>query len=478
MTADDYKKKTITAFFDATEPVKAAYQRPSMSYLAVRHDGNLVLMQGMIHLGAGPSKPSPDRFQSSNVEVAYFTLADVKLDAQSAIDQLLSGALTVPGGKLLFPPGQNGQHGVHYMPFHPAGLQSRNRIGVLRLSGADQQQFLAQPQLDWELKASQTPYDGLLELMTEFRLGILGGTQNTVDIVANTVTNVQYDSPVVGTRASVNVHLALELEPSKLSVGYRTLIQGKAVARGTVPGSKMKWEKQERYYVGVAEIEIPTAAHLHCIATYDGQAQHFGWIADKTTVQNPLRSAFEAFDPQLETLKDIIAKAQGRGVQARDLEAAVSWLLGMLGFNVLYLGSTKRTEEAADLVASPPSGHFVVVECTTGLLKADNKLARLHERAQAVRRSLDAAGNHNRRVLPAIVTTKTRADIEAELAQAESLGILVVTKEDLDRSLDQTLVYPNADALFERAMRGVEEAKAQREAQPSLPLSAPAATEQ
>ena len=83
---------------------------------------------------------------------------------------------------------------------------------------------------------------------------------------------------------------------------------------------------------------------------------------------------------RLENLRAIIANAQGRGEEARDMESVVAWLLWMLGFSVAHL-NTRRTRDAADLLVTSPAGHFAVVECTTGLLKAENKLSLLHERA-------------------------------------------------------------------------------------------------
>jgi hypothetical protein len=97
-------------------------------------------------------------------------------------------------------------------------------------------------------------------------------------------------------------------------------------------------------------------------------------MSDPDRVQNPRRAVYEAFDPKLENLKNILSNAQGRGEEARDLESAIAWLLWMLGFSVAHL-NTRKMREAPDLIAATPQGHFLIVECTTGLLKAENKLS-------------------------------------------------------------------------------------------------------
>jgi hypothetical protein len=81
------------------------------------------------------------------------------------------------------------------------------------------------------------------------------------------------------------------------------------------------------------------------------------------------------------------------------MESVVAWLLWMLGFSVAHL-NTRRTRDAADLLVTSPAGHFAVVECTTGLLKAENKLSLLHERAEAVRRSLAVSNRSHLHLLP------------------------------------------------------------------------------
>jgi hypothetical protein len=131
-------------------------------------------------------------------------------------------------------------------------------------------------------------------------------------------------------------------------------------------------------------------------------AQQFGWYP--STTQNARRAAYEAFDPSLQTLRSIIPGGPIRGRDARELESAVAWILWMLGFSVVHLGSTTRMQDAADLLATTPSGHIAVIECTTGLLKAENKLALLHDRSHAVRRALDASGARHLRLLTVMVS--------------------------------------------------------------------------
>jgi hypothetical protein len=119
-----------------------------------------------------------------------------------------------------------------------------------------------------------------------------------------------------------------------------------------------------------------------------------------------------------------------------------------------------------------PQGHFAIVECTTGLLKAENKLALLHDRAEAARRNLAAANSAHLRLLPVMVTSKTRAEITPDIETAERLGVLVMTRENLDNAINQrTMVFPNADQVYAEAEQIVRDALAKYQPQQPTPPS-------
>ena len=331
----------------------------------------------------------------------------------------------------------------------------------------NQSATLQQPALDWEVKAATPPYDSLNELVLEYGIGpsSMGNTTH-IEIVAFNVAAIDAaKSGVSGEDAAVHVLLAQGLTPDKVSVGYRVYKPGAPTARGVLSGSSFNWSEEESHQHGVASIRVPTAAVLNCTASYDGIAQGHWWLFDPSRSQSPRRAVHEAFDPGLETIKDIIGKALRKGQEARDLEAAIAWLLWMLGFSVAQLGGTPRTQDAADLVATTPNGHFAVIECTTGLLKADNKLPLLHDRAQAVRRALESSAHNQFRVLPVIVTTKSREEIRPDLEQAERLGVLVLSRENLEQLLDLTLRVPMPDQIYDEALQTVQTAQSKYEFQ-------------
>ena len=454
MAIPERSQKAVDDFFGAIEPFAGAYGNSSFSYVAVRNGAQFTLVQGALFLVAPPAFAFSS-LVSHGVRAGHYSLTALSTSTRGFVDLLLEGKIQTPDGDIEFPASHTGEYLAGYLPFHPAGLQNQNRLDVLKISGAEQTRHIRQPHLDWELKAAATPYDGIQELMNEYRLGLLRGDTASIEIIASNVAAVDFSSPVVGKKANLRARLANGLTIQKFTLGYRVLCQGRVVERRRLKGDAFRWASSADAQEGSAEIDIPEGGLLHCFASYDGIAQHFGWLADQSTAQNARRAAYEAFDPRLETLKSIIPGGSARGRDARELEAAVAWILWMLGFSVMQLGTTTRMQDAADLLATTPSGHIAVIECTTGMLKAENKLALLHDRSQAVRRALDASGARHLRILTAMVTSQPRPDVEVDIEQAERLGILVLTREDLDRGIDRTLILQNPEQIFIEAEEAV-----------------------
>ncbi|OJU25317.1 MAG: hypothetical protein BGN91_13315 [Nitrobacter sp. 62-13] len=71
-----------------------------------------------------------------------------------------------------------------------------------------------------------------------------------------------------------------------------------------------------------------------------------------------------------------------------------------------------------------------------------------------------------------MVSTLTKDELQADLEQAERLGVGVLTREDLDDLIKGTIIARNADELFAAAERSIEEKRTKsNSSEPELPLS-------
>jgi hypothetical protein len=470
MAVTDNDRKNIDAFFAAISSRMSGY-RGAFHYVAVRDGDRFVILQARLYLNTGAVPPERRHIETANVRAGILPLAELGDSPQQIVDRLIGGPLRTPDGELYFLPRNDSHHGAAFMPYNPQDVQARERLHLLSLVGSDQNRLLTHD-IDWELRAAATPYDGLQELLIDHQLGTLRTDAAAVEVVAFNVAAVDFSSKVAGTKASPGVLLAHGLDRLKAALSYRVILRQRVMSRGLVRGGDMAWADGPISQRGSAELQIPDGAVVHCAAVYDGHAQHHGWIADPSTSQNPRRAVYEANDAGMNQLRDMLSRT-GRGRDARELETGVAWLLWMLGFNTLHLGGSPRMQDAADLIAVAPAGHFAVVECTTGTLKSDSKMTLVIARAAAVKQRLAASGNSHVRVLPVMVTSLTRDEVLADLEQAEKLGIAVVTKEDLDTAIERTLVFPEADRFFVEAEESVKRGTGALDPQGTLGLTRP-----
>lgn len=444
--------EAIEKFFRVTEAFEAA-MIPTVTYVSWARGGVRFVVKARLRLALQSADFEPRRFVGHDVVAENFRLADVGKTPREFIEDILLGRLTSPGGEIDFPAQHGGSFAAQFLPLHPDGLEQQSRTAVLQIRGDDQSFPLSHVPLDWDLKAASPPYDSLTELCQDFGLGALVDPACVFEAIASDVVAMDFACKVEGTSIELAVFAAPGLDTSQVSIGYRLYDKGQVVSRQAVPADQLVWSIGGKAQRGTVTIDVPPAAVLHCYARYREVTHHHRWFIDPTVSQNPRRATYERFDPDLELLREMCVPKDNR--YARELEAAVAWLLWMLGFGVLHLGATKRLQDGPDLVATTPAEHYVVVECTTGQIKGESKLERLVARAAAVRERLEKSNNRHLRVLPVMVTSMTQAEVAAGTQAAREHGVVVLAREDIFAALERTLVLPRPDELFAEAERGL-----------------------
>lgn len=466
---------SVQNFRRAIAPWESGYRENSFAYLATRSGTEFVLVQGILWLNPFQADIPLSHFQSENVRAGHFKLSDIGKTFSEVIEGLSKGALDTPHGSLMFPQAPP-CHRTSFTPLHPSALQSQSRRNVLKITGAEQLLAAGPSVLDWELRSSPVPFDSVQELLSEYRLGGMFTDFITVEVVASDVMGFDGDlCRITEDKAIIAIRLADTLDTSQVSVGYREIHPGE-VNRGSVAGSQFAWIQESGRQAGKVELLVKRAAILHCYAIYNGVAQTHWFITDPTTSQNSRRVVVETFDPGLAILNEFMARSRGKSYDARDLEVAIAWMFWMLGFGTIQLGSTARTQDFSDIVLVTPQGNLAIVECTTGLLKAENKLAKLVSRHATLRERLNQSNGGHLKLLPIMVSTLPRAELQADLEQAERLGVVVLAREQLDQIVPRTVMAHNADELFletEKRMQQTQEAfraKTGADQEPELPF--------
>lgn len=443
---DDIKySASAKAFLQGLSVKHPGYKTAELRYVASRRRSDFVILYARIVLDSIPSPSTLTSFASENIRAGCVALSALSCTPENILDRLVQG-VTMKFGRLLFEPSNLN---VRFQPLHPAGLQGQWRLSVLSLSGSPLRELIHQPMIDWELRAHRVPYIHIRDLLNDFKLGDFPGQHAYVEVVVNNLAAIG-NSHLKNGRAIISYNLPLGLDQQLASIGCRIITNDVVSRRVTATGADLAWRDDGPIQIGTIEIETAVDALVHCIAVYDGVAQHDLWLSDLDRSPNPRRTILQQYDAQVQSLTAFLSLSNVKNRQY-DFELGCAWLLWLLGFNACPLGFTKRIE-GPDLIATTPLGHIIVVECTTGLLKADNKLAKLHRRAVELRRALSVSHPHIK-VLPVIISALDKQSLGVEMNTAVEQGVIAVSQEDLLETLNRSTLRADPDQLY-REMEG------------------------
>ncbi|MGX5830074.1 hypothetical protein [Mesorhizobium sp. 43Arga] len=445
-------KTLLERFLAEADAFSEAHTSPSFHYIAYLEGDIWHLFRGRLFLASDPDAVLKPTFHSPRVRAGEFRLPNGREAVREVFEELCSGQISTPDGPLAVTHDETQRS--RFIPFHEEGIAAQNRLSVLIIEPNQMAMPFAFPDVDWEFRSATPPFDSLSELSMHFTMGFPQTRGVVFELIANAVAWVDYSSPISGRMATPTVGMRADLEPEHISLGIRIQSGGRVVERYAIPGTELSWSRDGGILRGLKEISIPEGALVQCIVRYRDRAVHFAWIRDPTLSQNIRRVVFETFDQKSAVMAELLFADPGKSKSMRssDFEQAVAWLLWYLGFSVAHLGTSPRMTDGPDVLAFTPQGRLAVIECTTGLLRAENKLANLVARVNRVKEALRSSIHVAVKPLPVIVTSRTREEIAAEVDAAEKLGVFVVAREELQEALNvRAQMQPDADGMFTEA---------------------------
>ena len=455
---NNHDRLEVDKFLSSISPWSSAYSEATFSYIAVKRNDLPTLLYGRLFLIPKLAIENlPQRFETKNILANTFLISDLGITFQEFIAQILdTKRVRLPDGELIFPITDDRSLSTYFNEFHMDGIVSGKRVSYLKLSGESRHTLLRQPEIDWELKGAITPFDSILDLMTEYSLlGCDTSDGANIEIISNTIVEININSKVVADTAEPAVILANSLDKNKCAIGYRVFFNGKIHARGSLGSNEIDWDASGDVQHGVGNLKIPVGASIHCVATYEGHAQHQYWIADLNNLPNSRRVLLEECDPNLSVFKDYLFNEKKPRKESRDFEIGVTLLMWILGYSASQPGASPRMSDSIDIIATTSKGNILLIECTTGLLKAENKLAKLIARTEMIKRRMQN-GHRHLIISPMIVTSMTREEVRSEVQGAQDLGIVVVTKDELMEMMNQTITVTDSDVHFNQLIRTIQ----------------------
>lgn len=451
---DSYQEQQFSHFESLLSLWKDAYQCAVISYVGLKTAQGSRLLFGRVLLEptrTGVSE-TPFRFETEHLIAARFLSGATPTDIQSFLVKARNGEIPSIDSETSVPIQPDGNLSTIFSPIHHPFVSEGPRLPSLRVSGASRHNLTVSVAdsrvLDWELKAAETPFDNLDELLAQCNLPtqMQMGDSTTLEIVAKSPVIISEASIITGSDAVIECRLATELDVAKLRLGYKVL-QKDSIARKSVDGSKLDWRQEGDIKVGTYRVTVGDASLLQAFVSYAGISHHQWWVTDPEERLNPRYAIHQVFDGDLDILSRMLLKPDSDKSQM--FETAMSTLLSLLGFSVSNYGRAPKLQDGPDIIAVAPSGNTAVVECTIGLLDRNDKLAKLVQRTMLIRKQLDQVGYGLLQLQAVIVTPLSREEVAANLETAGKHDIAVVCKEELEEMLKQISLPLNPDKRFQ-----------------------------
>lgn len=427
----------------------SAEHPPVFSYLAIEHEGALILIKGMLYLNmVKPNFAVPTCLKVDKIRVGYMLLDGEPSGLLDFCAQVLTGAFVIGTEHVSMVSATDMRlSAVVVNAVDDTLISNATRPAVSRLVGASHNQNLGSP-FAWSLRSGELPFDSLDDLVGAYSLGKISEL-STVEVVALQAVQMDGQSTINGDKATFVVKVWAGFDHTRVRIGYRIFPAGGVPTRGSFPATSIEWTPDAEGHLGRVTISVERGSVAHSYAIYDSRAQHQWWFWDPVRSQNPRRSIFQAYDDDLEKLKTWLSAA-GKN-KGRDFEVGMTTLGWLLGFNSLHLDGNSGISDAPDVVLSCDRG-VILVECTTGAFGTD-KVGKLLDRRRIVRRQLTESGQSHLAVECLVASSVLEQDAAIERKTTAEHGVGFVGRETINALLTRTLRIPDPNQLFEELVR-------------------------
>jgi len=442
----------IVRFFDSIRPWQHAYCYSNFSFVALRHEDELVIVAARLRLRAKEHQQElRPEFRSASIRAGEVPLTGSPEAIADWVTTAVSGHQLAVGGHVLtlLQDPATGYSAFHDHPDSTFQPWNPSYVDRLVVSGASRWNFLSPKELELEKELQPYGFRSIRDFMREYGFDLSASDMLSLEIVAEPVARFDAKSLLRGGKARAFMSLALPLSPEEFTlIAVDTETNG-GLFRRRLSSGEISWARSPSDWNGECTVDIPDKATITCRAVYGGSLHDETRLVDSDAFPNFRRTLVELADPGLQRLQGPLANPKSKQEQ-NDFEAGVCVLLYMLGFDSVRVGGVKKLSDAADIFSTTPSGETLVVECTTEVLDPRGKLNNLIERVDQARQKLcrGSGGLTPDRIVGVIVIPKMRSELSSDFKVAEKHGILVLCRTEIEEAIERTRLTPNADATL------------------------------
>lgn len=424
-----------------------------ISYLALKADGvkNIVLLRVILHAGLFPLPYVAFRHESDQLLCRTLNRPLPKDWLDTLITGARQGNIDLRPGIFRFPLKPPREVNYHFNRDSALEVDEyRMRVPGLEIYGSDLEDLtrgMDLRALDWEIRSGQRAFQGHRQLLNRlgFRRDLFGVSSPTVEIVVLPPGAIRPTSKMTKGHADVEARLSPRSKIHDFTLTYAS--KEESSAKQELAGSThSSWNKGKQFDKKIWKLPTGDHSQIDIFLNFRSQTIHHVTLRDDHKFLNPYLLAFECYDPDSKAVRQLIGDAKKDTI---GFEIGVSLLLGSLGFSVSTHGAVRKIQQGPDILAFVPGKKAVlVIECTIGILSANDKLSKLHERTVALRKQFSESAYSDYEVHPLIVSALPNERLTVDLVTAHEHGISVASKELLDAWLEQHNEFPDPKKLY------------------------------
>lgn len=345
-----------------------------------------------------------------------------------------------------------------YSPFGGKWRNENRHIPTLRMTGDspnyDNDLF---DKIKLELRSCEQPFNDINDLKEYLNIehDLLSSSMSSViEITLSSPLYILDSSNLINDSLSVHITADPKIDKDKIKITAK-IFQGSIIERKEICIDSIRWTKFKNLIKGTIDIDWNNIHAAECYLTYKNEFVDKRLLIDPNKTVNRRYFIHKTFDSNNSLLEKLIFSEKGS--RAKDLEDGIAILFSILGFNITKYGGPDQLQDAPDIIVETPDDRLALIECTISLPNKNDKLAKLVQRTKKLQRDSEKSGIPYSEIIPLLVTTLPKDDVQAHIKEAGKLGVAIVTKDIIEELIkkmslpaDSVRIYDEIKTLIPR----------------------------
>jgi hypothetical protein len=423
----------------------------NVRYVAVRSGEEWLINSAVVTLGPRRfAKKTIEEIQTTNVRVGTIQKNVGRRELDSFLNKVCRGTISLgqiryslPDTRKLafFSPDQSSEPS-----YFLTKLQIRS-VADTRVAS-----LIAVKTTNAELRILDKPFDGLTDVLSFFGFPAENKLWDMHEIMLELHPPADFDhekTQLENDKLNVSILKHPNFPRSQVALGLR-LLPNPSLDRRSQLGKKIKWKASNGLDVGKLDLSVEDTVAAELLLSLNGLSVSRYFFSDRRRSLNPRLKHYAKYDPDLKALRSSLYTSSK---ESRFFEPGIGALAYLMGFTPLKPPLT----DAPDFLLETKTGRLILVECTTKTSDIRTKAGKLVDRRFLLMNDASSSDLGNERVLAVLVVNLPRSQIMDEANFLAQNDVLLLTREGIDRLLNDLEMPTDTDTVFDQAKQRLQE---------------------